>query len=166
MPTIPVQPAETIDLTNNRKNLDMSKNNKSKYFNDPFDRIFNDINERFSSSGWNSMFDRNSFTYDPYSTKGLWYNEKNTQNQWKVVSNENNQLVLELDVPGFSKSNLNLELKNGLLTATGQTPSRSLTVSTSLPVRSPKLKRAVCENGILTVIVEGQPDETQKIEIE
>jgi len=157
MPIIPVQKAEITDLTNDRKNLDMSKNNKSSFFNDSFDKMFND---------WNSTFDRNSFIYEPFTTKGLWYNEKNTKNQWKVVSSENNQLVLELDVPGFSKSNLSLELKNGLLTASGQTSNRSLTVSTSLSVRSPKLKRAVCENGILTVIVEGQLDETQKIEIE
>jgi len=77
---------------------------------------------------------------------------------------EDGNSICELEVPGFNKDNLSVELENGILTVKGETENRKL--MKTITVGKVEDIDAAIKDRILTItLIEPTGDETKKIEL-
>lgn len=85
--------------------------------------------------------------------------------------NDDKDLVVELEVPGFNKDNLDIELANGVLSISGKREVKTecyvgrKEVKKSYRVGDFQDASATVNDGILTVVIRTPDKETKKIEV-
>jgi HSP20 family molecular chaperone IbpA len=110
------------------------------------------------------------FVEDPDSIFGRFFGDfQDVFSEYDRYTNEDGNLVYEIEVPGFNKENLNVEIADGILTIKGERTSNSdkrqrqlykrFTVSQSEEVD------ASIEDGILTLVFKQPEKKKTKVEL-
>ena len=114
--------------------------------------------------GWGGLFD-----WDPF--EDLKSDFFNTFNDAVSYLDDDKNLVVELEVPGFGKDNLDIELANGVLSINGKREVKTecyvgrKEISKSYRVGEFQDATATVTDGILKVVIKTPSAETKKVEV-
>jgi HSP20 family molecular chaperone IbpA len=105
---------------------------------------------------------RNRLTDDFFD--GLFSPTFNTMFESDLSRNESGDVIMEIDVPGFNKENLSIEVVDGIMTIQGETEKRKIFKRYSL--NGIEDINASIKDGVLTLIFAEQKKVVKKIELQ
>jgi HSP20 family molecular chaperone IbpA len=114
--------------------------------------------------GWGSLFD-----WDPF--EDLRSDFFNVFNDAVSYLDDDKNLVVELEVPGFTKDNLDIELANGVLSINGKREVKTecyvgrKEISKRYRIGDFQDATATVNDGILKVVIKTPSAETKKVEV-
>lgn len=114
--------------------------------------------------GWGSIFD-----WDPF--ESLRHNFFDMFDDAVTYLDDDKNLVVELEVPGFNKDNIDIELSNGVLSINGKREVKTecyvgrKEISRRYTVGDFQDATATVNDGILKVVINTPDEQTKKIEV-
>jgi len=96
-----------------------------------------------------------------YSLRGDIYN-------YKVVTNDNEKLVIKYNLPGYNKSNLKMSIEDGLLSVESKEddPSVNIDLRLNTNIIDSKIISAECKDGVLYITLPKRKKKRKFIAIE